>query len=110
MIKALWLTAILFVAQPAQNSGVTVSGRVTADEATRARVMRVAMRSAAGAEPRTTIVDSDGTFEFSKVAPGSYTVLAFAANSLSQPVTVTVGTADVTDLTIRLPEPKAVNG
>jgi hypothetical protein len=102
------ITVTLSVASPPPR--VSVSGRVTADDATRARVIRVTMTSPAAAEPLTTIVDSDGSFEFSKVIPGSYTALAFAATSLSPPLSVTVGTTDVTGLTIRLPQPKTIAG
>ena len=111
MVKALWLAAVLFVqgTQPAQAT-VTVSGRVIADQATKSRVIRVAMSSSSGGEALTTVVDSDGTFEFSKVPAGTYTARAFAATSLAPPIAVTVGAADVTDLTIRLPEPKGING
>jgi hypothetical protein len=107
--KALAVALFLHGAQPAQNAGVTVSGHVTAGEATRSRVMRVAF-TAAGAEATTTLVDSDGSFDFSNVKPGSYTAIAFAATSVSAPMTLTVGTADITDLAIRLPDPKPIKG
>src|SRR5215475_1417186 len=118
MIKALWLVAVLLgpIMLPAQNpdvvatKGVNVTGRVVADDATRARVVRVTMTSSAAAEPLTTIVDSDGSFEFSKVVAGPYTAIAYAATSLSPPLSVTVGATDVTGLTIRLPAPKAITG
>src|SRR5262249_54158884 len=57
------ITVTLNVASPPP--WVSVTGRVTADDATRARVIRVTMNSPAAAEPLTTIVDSDGSFEFS---------------------------------------------
>jgi hypothetical protein len=107
--KALVAVFLLQQAQPAQNPGVTVSGHVTADEATRSRVMRVAL-TGSGSETTTSLVDSDGSFDFSNVKPGSYTATAFAATSVSAPMTLTVGTADITDLTIRLPQPKAIKG
>jgi hypothetical protein len=116
VVKALWLAIVLLLqgAAPGQNSlpvtGVGVSGRVNADQATSGRVIRVAMSSTTAAEVLSTIVDSDGSFEFSKVLPGSYTVFAFAATSISTSVTLTVGTVDVTNLTIRLPAPKEVRG
>jgi hypothetical protein len=108
--KALVAILLLQQAPPARNPDVSVSGRVTADEATRSRVIRVALTGAGAIEALTTVVDSDGSFEFSKVKPGSYTAIAFAATSVSAPMTLTVGTADMTDLTIRLPEPKPIKG
>jgi hypothetical protein len=102
------MTVTLSIASPPP--WVSVSGRVTADGATQARVIRVTMRSPAAAEPLTTIVDADGSFEFSKVIPGSYTTLAFAATSLSPPLNVTVGATDVTGVTIRLPQSKTIAG
>jgi hypothetical protein len=111
MLKTLWLAAALVIqqAQPAQNPGVTVSGHVTADEATKSRVMRVAL-TASGGEATTSIVDSDGSFDFSDVKPGSYNAIAFAATSVSATRTLTVGTADITDLTLNLPPPKTIKG
>jgi hypothetical protein len=121
MVKTFWLLAALLgsVVLPAQNSEVSaakgnvqvsVSGHVIANEATRARVIRVALTGPAAAQPLTTIVDDDGSFEFSKVPPGSYTAFAFAATSLSQPLTVSVGTTDLMGLEIRLPAPKTIAG
>jgi hypothetical protein len=105
MIHTICLAAALF----AQTS-VAVAGRVLADDATRARVIRVALTNRASAEVLSTLVDSDGSFEFSKVPPGSYTAIAFAATSVSQPVTLAVGAADINDVQIRLPEPKTIRG
>ena len=104
MFKAL-LFAVPFLVQGVNSTppSVQVSGRVTADNATGTRVIRVAMSSAAGAEPLTAIVDSDGSFEFSRVLPGTYSAFAFTATSVSAPVTLTVGGANLTNLTIRLP-------
>jgi hypothetical protein len=68
------------------------------------------MTSPGTVEPLTTIVDSDGSFEFSRVAAGSYTAIAYAATSLSPPLSVMVGATDVTGLTIRLPAPKVITG
>ena len=110
MITVLYLVFIVVQgAQPAQNT-VAVSGRVTADDATRARVIRVAITNPATSETVTTVIDSDGTFEFSKVAPGSYAMRAFAATSVSTPITITVGSSDLTNLSIRMPEPKEIKG
>src|SRR5262245_18963794 len=110
MITVLFLVFVFVQgAQPAQNT-VSVSGRGSAHEATRARVIRVALTNPAPSETVTTIIDSDGTFEFSKVTPGSYAVWAFAATSVSTPITVTVGSSDLVDLSIRMPEPKEIKG
>ena len=56
MFKAL-LFAVPFLVQGVNSTppSVQVSGRVTADNATGTRVIRVAMSSAAGAEPLTAI-------------------------------------------------------
>jgi hypothetical protein len=105
MLRTLWLAAALLLQQ-----GVSVSGRVTADEATRTRVIRVALTPPGGAEAVTTIIDSDGSFEFSNVKPGSYTAIAYAATSVSAPTPITVGAGDVTNLAIRLPDPKPIKG
>jgi len=110
MIKALFLIgSLLFPGLTAQTS-VAVSGRVAAPEAAKGRVMRVALTNVSTSETLTTIVDDDGAFEFSKVTPGSYTVRAFAAISFSQPMPLTVGPNDVSNVAIRLPEPKQING
>ena len=111
MFKAL-LLAVPFFVQGVNSTppSVQVSGRVIADNATGTRVIRVAMSSAAGAEPLTAIVDSDGSFEFSRVLPGTYSAFAFTATSVSAPVPLTVGGANLTNLTIRLPAPKDVSG
>ena len=110
MIKALFLIGSLLFAGPVAQTSVAVSGRAVAAEATKGRVMRVALTNSSTSETLTTIVDDDGTFEFSKVSPGSYTVRAFAAISFSQPMPLTVGQTDVTDVALRLPEPKQING
>src|SRR6516225_11750922 len=107
LCKALIVALLFQQAQPARNPGVTVSGHVTADEATRSRVMRVALTESGG-ETTTSLVDSDGSFDFSDVKPGSYTAIAFAATSVSAPRTLTAGTADITDLTLNLPPPKTI--
>src|SRR5262249_7217133 len=106
MIKTLWLAAVLAVQTPT----VTVSGRVDANEAMRARVIRVALSSEAGGDAITTVVDSDGSFDFTNVKPGSYTTLAFSATSVSAPMPLVVRTTDVSDVVIRLPEPKTIGG
>src|SRR5215471_5114647 len=106
MITIVCLAAALFL----QAQNVTVSGRVVVDEAMRARVIRVALSSAAGGEARTTIIESDGSFDFANVTPGTYTVLAYASTSVSSAQTISVGAADVANLTIPLPQPKAVHG
>jgi hypothetical protein len=105
-----WLAAALLIqgAQPAQNPGVTVSGHVTAGEATKSRVIRVALTGPG--EVLSSIADSDGSFEFSNVKPGSYTAIAYASTSVSPPMPLTVGVADIADLAIRLPDPKPVKG
>lgn len=107
-IKAICLAAALLFQGAAPQ--VTVSGRVTAGEITRSRVIRVALSGPALQAPTTAIVEDDGTFELSKVPPGSYSLFAFAATSVSEAVTVEVGGKDVTNLAIRLPDPKPTNG
>jgi hypothetical protein len=116
MIKLLCLAAVFYFqgAQPAPNAvapaSVTVTGRVIADEVTRTRVIRVSLISSGAGESQTTLVDSDGTFEISKVKPGSYTAIGFAATSVSEPFALSVGAADITDVQIRLPEAKSIRG
>jgi hypothetical protein len=46
----------------------------------------------------------------SRVLPGTYTAIALAANGVSTPVSVTVGSSDMTDLVIRMSAPKEVTG
>jgi hypothetical protein len=110
LIVTLVASAVLSAQNSKTDVPVSVSGRVIANEATRGRVIRVALTGPTAAESLTTIVDDDGTFEFSKVSPGSYTAFAFAATSLSAPLNVSVGTTDVTGLAIRLPAPKTIGG
>jgi hypothetical protein len=106
VITSLCLAAALLV----QGAGVTVSGRVMADEATLSRVVRVAIAPSAGGEARTTLVDSDGSFDFSSVAPGSYMARAYASTSVSPPMAVSVSAKDVANVTLQLPPPKSVHG
>jgi hypothetical protein len=107
MLQTLWLAAFLFLQGP---TTVTVSGRVIADPVTSKRVMRVAISSVGGSNVLATTVDSDGTFEVPNVPPGSYTVIGFAATTVSKPIALTVGTSDIMNLSISLPEPKEVSG
>jgi hypothetical protein len=109
MIRALWLAAVILT-QQVPSASVTVSGRVIADEATKSRIIRISLISSGAGESQTTLVDSDGTFEISQVKPGVYTAIAFASTSVSQPVALTVGAADIADLQIRLPDAKSIRG
>jgi hypothetical protein len=101
------ITVTLAVSSPPP--WVQVHGRITGNFAINAPV-RVTMNSSAVTETLTVTAEPDGSFEFSKVLPGSYSAMAISATSVSTPVTVTVGTTNLTDLAIRLPEPKEISG
>ena len=88
---------------------VKVSGRISAASRT-TPITGIRISGTNAAELLTTTVSSDGSFEFSRVLPGSYSALALPATAVSSPVAFTVGTTDVTNLEIRVPEPKEING
>ncbi len=102
------ITVALAVSSPPP--WVKVSGRVTGRNATTTPVTGVTMSGVAAGEAMTTSVSPDGSFEFPKVLPGSYTALALPAAALSTPTSLTVGTTDVTSVEIRIPPSKEVRG
>jgi hypothetical protein len=87
---------------------VKVGGRVNANVGT--TPTNVTMSSAVVGDILTAAVMPDGSFDFDRVLPGSYTALASTGNEVSAPVNVTVASADVTNLEIRMPRPKEVRG
>ena len=107
----LCFAALLAVRTPARApQTVSVSGRVVASEAIRMRTIRAALMPAAGGEAHTTIVSSDGSFDISYIAPGTYSLLAYSSLSVSTPQTISVGASGIANLTIALPEPKTIHG
>jgi hypothetical protein len=88
---------------------VKVSGRVIAGQ-TNAPGTSVTMSGAVAGDVLNAALSPNGSFEFSKVLPGSYTALVLPATALSASAALTVGTADVTNFEIRPPVPKEVKG
>jgi len=88
---------------------VRVSGRLTKAFTTTTPV-RVAINATGGGDAITTLVDDDGTFEFTKVLPGSYTAIAYSSASVSAPVNLKIGATDISNVALLLPAPKEVSG
>jgi hypothetical protein len=80
---------------------VKVSGRVNANGGTMPTI--ATLSSPAVGDMLTAAVNPDASFEFSRVLPGSYTVLASTGNEISTPTNVCVAAADVTNVAIRMP-------
>jgi hypothetical protein len=62
----------------------------------------VSLTNQAGGEPRVTTTDEDGVFAFSNVPPGDYTLLVKSPGFQDGQVTVTVGSAAVPRLRVKL--------
>jgi hypothetical protein len=87
---------------------VKVSGRVEGVDlnALAKTPVRVTMTSPSFMVPLTVDVRADGTFEYSKVYPGSYRILAETGPSQPQriPAPVIVGDKVITDLVVTIPK------
>jgi hypothetical protein len=87
---------------------VNISGRVDGVDlnALAKTPVRVTMTSPSFMVPLTVDVRPDGTFEFSKVYPGNYRILAEAGPSQPQriPVPVIVGEKEITGLVVTIPK------
>jgi hypothetical protein len=88
---------------------VKVRGRVTGTSAA-AQPNSVTMTSPSAAEPLTAVLQKDGSFEFEKALPGSYTAHTLPLTSMSATGAVTIGTSDVTNFEVRAPQPKEIRG
>ncbi len=88
---------------------VRVRGRVTGTGAA-ARPNSVTMTSPSAADTLTAALQQDGSFEFEKVLPGSYTAHTLPLTSMSATGTLTVGTSDVANFEVRAPQPKEIRG
>jgi len=89
---------------------VKVSGRLQGSNSMSTPPTSITMSGTAAGEVLTTPVRSDGSFEFPKVLPGSYTAQPIPLTAVSTPVALSVGNVDVTNFEIRIPEPKEVRG
>jgi len=89
---------------------VKVTGRVTGSNPLSPPPTGITMNSATAGEVLNANVASDGSFEFPKVLPGSYTAMTSPVTATSTSATLTVGTTDVSNFVIRIPEPKEVTG
>jgi len=102
------MTVTLGVAAP--SPWVKVRGRVTGTSATAQQPNSVTMTSPSAADTLTAVLQKDGSFEFEKVLPGSYTAHTLPLTSMSATGTLTVGTSDVTNFEVRAPQPKEIRG
>jgi TonB family protein len=77
-------------------AGVTVKGRVIRPaNQSLAGIQRVALRG--GAATQEGPLAADGSFEFSRVRPGTYNLFV-GSGTLAQPINITVADKDVTDI------------
>jgi hypothetical protein len=88
---------------------VRVHGRVTGTRAA-AQPNSVTMTSPSAADTLTAVLHQDGSFEFEKVLPGSYTAHTLPLTSMSATGTLNVGTSDITNFEVRTPQPKEIRG
>jgi hypothetical protein len=68
------------------------------------------MTSPSAADTLTAALQQDGSFEFEKVLPGSYTAHTLPLTSMSATGTLNVGTSDITNFEVRTPQPKEIRG
>lgn len=89
---------------------VKVRGRVVGAGGTGGSPSSVSMTGPGTAETLSTPIGPDGTFEFPRVLPGSYSARAVPLTVLSAAAALTVGTADIANLELRTPQPKEISG
>jgi hypothetical protein len=83
----------------AQSAGVTVSGRVSGVSTSGTPVglpLRVRLLSTSAPSSMETAVKPDGSFEFHRVSPGTYSAQVFPANFAPGAKRIVVGSVDVT--------------
>jgi hypothetical protein len=102
------MTVTLGVASPPP--WVKVRGRVTGTSASAQQPGSVTMTSPSAADTLTAALQQDGSFEFERVLPGSYTAHTLPLTSMSATGTLTVGASDVTNFEVRAPQPKEIRG
>ena len=68
------------------------------------------MTGPAAAESLAAVLQRDGSFEFEKVLPGSYSAHTLPLTAMSAVGALTVGTVDVTNFEVRTPQPKEIKG
>jgi len=84
------------------SAGVVVRGRVALPPAQPSLlVQRISMNSP-GNLPLEAVLKPDGGFEFTKVRPGTYTLMVMAPGTLNQPLSIAVGNEDVTGILVPL--------
>jgi hypothetical protein len=84
---------------------VKVSGHVIGGNAT-----NVSLAGTALAETLNAPVGRDGQFEFPMVLPGTYTARSIPAVALAPTTSITVGTANVANVEVRIPVTKEISG
>jgi hypothetical protein len=90
----------------ARSAGVTVSGRVSGVSTSGTPVglpLRVRMISTSAPSSMETAVKPDGSFEFQRVSPGTYSAQVFPANFAPGAKSIVVGSVDVTGVEFKGP-------
>jgi hypothetical protein len=88
---------------------VRVAGRIVG-RARASRGARVSLHSVSVGETFNAPIYMDGSFEFPRVPPGSYTAEIYPFPPGASPTAVTVGDADIKDLKIVVPDTNGLNG
>src|SRR5215831_1024297 len=94
----------------ASSPWVKVRGCVIDTSAAAQQPNSVTMTSPSAADTLAAALQKDGSFEFEKVLPGSYTAHTLPLTSMSATGTLTVATSDVTNFEVRTPQPKEIRG
>jgi hypothetical protein len=89
-------------------TGVMVSGKVIKPQGVTLSAARVSL-SGTTSTPQSVAVDPDGSFVFSRVGPGTYS-LFMAGGTMAQPVSFTVGDKDVSGIEVTLVRTVTVSG
>jgi hypothetical protein len=97
------LTITLGVSSPPP--WVAVGGRVVGGASA-----NVSMSGTAMAETLNAVVGPNGVFEFPRVLPGNYTLRTLPANPLAPPMPLSVGSANLTNVELRVPAAKEISG
>ena len=101
---------MITLAVASQPPWVKVSGRLNSGTAKTTSTTSVTMTGSPTADVLNVPVKADGSFEFPRVLPGSYTAFAVTDSRASAPANVTVGATDVVNVSLRMPALKEVSG